>query len=404
MMKNYLSIKEAAEKWGVSKRRINQYCSEGRIPGAQKFGKSWAIPAEANKPGDPRKAPQETASISESTKQNAVLKNANLMPLMNTAFAPGHCLETVKAMDEGVQRDIALAEYYYFSGQPEKAAKVAEEYLVSSDIGARLSACLIYAYANLSIGQISKAKFALGELNASLAATEKQRPELRAASAFVSLTGAVLLHLPLPDKMPEVDSFLPMLPPGLRAFAMYVQAHYIYLKGDYELSAGLVEGTLAMGAASYPIPAIYLHLVAVMNYISLKKSDKAEAHLLAAWEMARPDDLIEGFGEHHGLLGAMLEAVIKPKWPKDFKRIIDITYRFSSGWRRVHNPITGHDVADDLTTTEFAIAMLAARDWTNQEIADHLQISSNTVKSHISKAMKKLNVETRKDLKQYMLK
>lgn len=326
------------------------------------------------------------------------------MPLMNTDFAPGHCLEAVKAMDEGVQRDIALAEYYYFSGQPEKAAKVAEEYLVSSDIGARLSACLIYAYANLSIGQISKAKFALGELNASLAATEKQRPELRAASAFVSLTGAVLLHLPLPDKMPEVESMLPMLPPGLRAFAMYVQAHYIYLKGDYELSAGIVEGSLAMGAASYPIPAIYLHLVAVMNYISLKKSDKAEAHLLAAWEMARPDDLIEGFGEHHGLLGAMLEAVIKPKWSKDFKRIIDITYRFSSGWRRVHNPITGHDVADDLTTTEFAIAMLAARDWTNQEIADHLQISANTVKSHISKAMKKLNIETRKDLKQYMLK
>ena len=402
-MKNYLSIKEAAEKWGVSERRINQYCSEGRIPGAQKFGKSWAIPAEANKPGDPRKAPHETASISESTKQNAVLKNANRMPLMNTDFAPGHCLEAVKAMDEGVQRDIALAEYYYFSGQAEKAAKVAEEYLVSPDIGARLSACLIYAYANLSIGQISKAKFALGELNASLAATEKQRPELRAASAFVSLTGAVLLHLPLPDKMPEVESMLPMLPLGLRAFVMYVQAHYIYLKGDYEHSAGIVEGTLAMDAARYPIPAIYLHLVAVMDYVSLKRTDRAEAHLLAAWEIARPDDLIEGFGEHHGLLGAMLEAIIKPKWPEDFKRIIDITYRFSSGWRRVHNPITGHDVADNLTTTEFAIAMLAARDWTNHEIAEHLNISVNTVKSHISKAMKKLNVGTRKALKQYML-
>ena len=44
-MKNYLSIREAAEKWGVSERRINQYCAEGRIPGVQRFGKSWAIPA-----------------------------------------------------------------------------------------------------------------------------------------------------------------------------------------------------------------------------------------------------------------------------------------------------------------------------------------------------------------------
>ena len=60
-------------------------------------------------------------------------------------------------------------------------------------------------------------------------------------------------------------------------------------------------------------------------------------------------------------------------------------------------------MADDLTTTEFAIAMLAARDWTNQEIAEHLNISANTVKSHVSEAMRKLNVETRKELKQYML-
>ena len=158
-----------------------------------------------------------------------------------------------------------------------------------------------------------------------------------------------------------------------------------------------------MGAASYPIPAIYLHLIAVMDSMSMKQTGRAEAHLLAAWETARPDDLIEGFGEHHGLLGAMLEAVIKPKWPEDFKRIIGITYRFSSGWRRVHNPMTGHDVADDLTTTEFAIAMLAARDWTTQEIAEHLNISANTVKTHINEAMRKLNVENRKGLKQYML-
>ena len=140
-----------------------------------------------------------------------------------------------------------------------------------------------------------------------------------------------------------------------------------------------------------------------MDYMSLKQTERAQSHLLSAWEMARPDDLIEGFGEHHGLLGAMLEAAIKPKWPEEFRRIIDITYRFSAGWRRVHNPLPGHDVADDLTTTEFAIAMLAARDWTTREIAEHLHISVNTAKKHISEAMRKLDVDNRKDLKQYML-
>ncbi len=402
-MKDYLSLREAAQKWGVSERRINQYCTEGRIAGAQRIGKAWAIPSNAQKPGDPRRMRQQGKIPPLQTPAGGRLNHANLMPLMNTAFVPGNCRAAALAMPPGPRRDIALAEYHYFSGQPEAAAKEAEVYLTSPDIGAKLSACLIYAYANLSLGRIPQARFALDELNAALASAGKESPEFRAAAAFVASAGAVLLHLPMPDKLPEIESFLPLLPPGLRAFALYVQAHYLYLKKEYSKSAGTVEATLAMGASAYPIPAIYLHLVAVMDYMSLKQSEQAQGHLLTAWEMARPDDLIEGFGEHHGLLGAMLEAVIKPKWPEDFKRIIDITYRFSSGWRRVHNPITGHDVADDLTTTEFAIAMLAARNWTTQEIAEHLNISVNTVKSHISEAMRKLNVRNRKSLKQYML-
>lgn len=403
MVKPFLSVREAAEKWNVSGRRVNQYCAEGRIPGAQKFGKLWAIPADAEKPKDPRRSRKEADSAPAEPLSGRVLNHENLMPLMNTAFAPGSCREAVESMSAGAQRDIALAEYYYFSGQPEAAAKAAQAYLTGADMGARLSACLLYAYSNLSIGQIARAKFALGELNASLSDAGEQSPQFRAAAAFVASAGAVLLHLPLPEEIPDTETFLPLLPPGLRAFSLYVQAHYLYLKEEYARSAGMVEAALAMGAAGYPIPAIYLHLVAVMDYMSLKQPDRARAHLLTAWEIARPDDLIEGFGEHHGLLGAMLEAVIKPKWPKDFKRIIEITYRFSSGWRRVHNPLTGHEVADDLPTTEFAVAMLAARNWTNQEIADHLHISANTVKRHISGAMKKLNVETRKELKQYML-
>ena len=402
-MKDFLSLREAAQKWGVSERRINQYCTEGRIAGAQRIGKAWAIPSNAQKPGDPRRMRQQGKIPPLQTSVGGRLNHANLMPLMNTAFVPGNCRAAALAMTPGPRRDIALAEYHYFSGQPEAAAKEAEVYLTSPDIGAKLSACLIYAYANLSLGRIPRARFALDELNAALASAGKESPEFRAAAAFVASAGAVLLHLPMPDKLPEIESFLPLLPPGLRAFALYVQAHYLYLKKEYSKSAGTVEATLAMGASAYPIPAIYLHLVAVMDYMSLKQSEQAQGHLLTAWEMARPDDLIEGFGEHHGLLGAMLEAVIKPKWPEDFKRIIDITYRFSSGWRRVHNPITGHDVADDLTTTEFAIAMLAARNWTTQEIAEHLNISVNTVKSHISEAMRQLNVRNRKSLKQYMI-
>ena len=52
---DYISAKEAAEKWGISKRRVQILCSEGRIKGAMKVGMVWVIPSMAVKPADNRK-------------------------------------------------------------------------------------------------------------------------------------------------------------------------------------------------------------------------------------------------------------------------------------------------------------------------------------------------------------
>ena len=396
----YITVRQAAEKWNISERLVQKYCAQGRIHGAQKLGACWRIPEEARKPEDLRRA-KALSSFTPSQEQGFAF--SGLMPLMNTAFQPGHCMESIEAMEAGSRRQLALGEYYYFSGRPEEAVREVEWYLGSEDAALRLSACLIYAYANLSIGKIQQAKYALAEVKKTLSNVGSTCRQLQAMEAFIATAASVLLHLPLPENLPSPHDYLPLLPPGLKTFALYVQAHYTYLQKDYGKSLGIVEATLAMQGELYPIPAIYLHLVAVMDHMSLRQPERAEKHLLAAWELARPDDLIESFGEHHGLLGGMLEAVIKKDWPEDFKRIIAITYRFSAGWRKVHNPVTGHDVADNLTTTEFAVAMLAARGWTNQEISQHMNISPNTVKRYVSTVLQKLNVNHRQALKKYML-
>ena len=54
MIEGYMSIKEAAEIWNVTPRRVQTYCVEGRIEGAAKLGREWAIPTSAEKPGDKR--------------------------------------------------------------------------------------------------------------------------------------------------------------------------------------------------------------------------------------------------------------------------------------------------------------------------------------------------------------
>lgn len=51
----YMTLKEASEKWGVPARRVNYYCAAGRIPGAVKMATIWLIPKQAEKPADGRR-------------------------------------------------------------------------------------------------------------------------------------------------------------------------------------------------------------------------------------------------------------------------------------------------------------------------------------------------------------
>lgn len=51
---DYMTLREASEKWGISTRQINYYCTEGRIPGTVKMAGVWLIPKDAEKPADGR--------------------------------------------------------------------------------------------------------------------------------------------------------------------------------------------------------------------------------------------------------------------------------------------------------------------------------------------------------------
>lgn len=46
----YLSAAEAAKKWKISERSVRNYCAKGRVEGAVLKGKTWKIPADAEKP------------------------------------------------------------------------------------------------------------------------------------------------------------------------------------------------------------------------------------------------------------------------------------------------------------------------------------------------------------------
>ena len=51
---DYMTLREASEKWGISTRQINYYCTEDRILGAVKMAGVWLNPKDAEKPADGR--------------------------------------------------------------------------------------------------------------------------------------------------------------------------------------------------------------------------------------------------------------------------------------------------------------------------------------------------------------
>lgn len=51
---DYITTRQAADKWGITERRVQVLCNQGKINGAVRLGWAWAIPQNAEKPIDGR--------------------------------------------------------------------------------------------------------------------------------------------------------------------------------------------------------------------------------------------------------------------------------------------------------------------------------------------------------------
>ena len=71
MIKGYLEVNEIAEKWNITTRRVQIMCADGLIPGAVKFGRSWAIPEDAERPADGRITTGEYKNWRKPTRNNS---------------------------------------------------------------------------------------------------------------------------------------------------------------------------------------------------------------------------------------------------------------------------------------------------------------------------------------------
>lgn len=86
-----------------------------------------------------------------------------VLPLLNSSFEPGRAREVVEGFVDVDLRNIARAELFYFTGQAEECCEITRGYLSSRVIELKLSACILYGYSNLTLGNVAAAKRGMWE-------------------------------------------------------------------------------------------------------------------------------------------------------------------------------------------------------------------------------------------------
>ena len=111
----FMTVQQAAVKWGISDRRVRTLCNDGKIPGAYRDGKSWKIPIDANKPDDGRyKSKGSTLDRIDSKKAEQY-----------AAFF--HLGKTIAAKSDGASVDIDDTELCLYYSNDRRVAPVIDE-------------------------------------------------------------------------------------------------------------------------------------------------------------------------------------------------------------------------------------------------------------------------------------
>ena len=225
------------------------------------------------------------------------------------------------------------------------------------------------------------------------------RERLRRAGQFFLLTAADMCEawcyalLGRPEYTPDwvVDSPAASLKGPAWASFLTVRDQVLLAWGDYAQLIASGEKQAAFFTETHAmLPSIYLHIQFAAAYLGLNRGEDARRELKQALALAIPDRLWLPFAENGPYIGELLG---RTKLPREARvPLLFMTDRFIRAREailREHFP----SVWDaGLTDRERKVADLAARRLSVREISEALQLSENTVKTHLRHIYNKLNI------------
>jgi excisionase family DNA binding protein len=392
-MMEYISVSEASEKWGVSLRQVQRLLADNRIPRAKKYGRSWMIPDDAEKPVDPRrerKLPEQSLS---SDLAYVIASTTVPMPVNH----PDAILDTI---DEDRLRLICEAELAYMRGDFRRTMQCYHK--TEGDDAARIRTCPAAIAAAISLGDYR----VYTEIDAYLKRFKKVGigngvavyAELSLATAAVSVIAPNMA----PDWLKEGN--LSGLAAQARQNALYLRAKYFQCMGQYETSLAVAQTVLALSVSEQGITPhdIYLRVMCAVAFHYLGRRGEAKRWLLDAMRLALPHGFITPFAELVTALGGLVEECLEQAYPDCHDDVIGQWKRTWKNWIAFHNQFTKDNITLMLTLREYHIALLVARRVPYAKIAEQYHISVGRLKNIMLGVYGKLLISGRDELQKYI--
>lgn len=402
---NYITVKEAAEKWGVTARRVQILCQEQRIKGAYRFGRSWMIPSGAVLPNARKRAEEPTLPM---PRKSPFLAMTNLY---NRVGGADECAEMLVNNPEA--HALFEAEIAYRRGDINKVYDRARYFLSSrSGFYAILGGGMLLAFCAMWRGDLELWNEAKRHILEAPHSSEEEREIISLSLAIIDSSVYDNKSYPVWFSTGNFEALPPDAHPAAKVFYvkyLYMAAHGIATK-QFKLEG--VEGLALMRIIPNAIeplitqavvdktvlPEILLRMSCAVAYHNSGMKEQAIAHIDKAVAMALKDKLYGTLTEYVRHFHGLLEDRIALVDPSALEIIRALYASYSIGWSALSGKIRNRFIATNLTEREREVAKLTAFGFKTHEIAGMLYLSESTIKQTVTRVLNKTGLVEKKDL------
>ena len=402
-----LTVKQAAEKWGVSTRRVQMLCKSGDINGAVLWERTWMIPDDAT-------LTKRSGSIKNDAKLDMPMpKKSPYLHMTDLYNTPGMADKVIEELKDNKEAQALFSSYIaYLRGEAESVYDNAKLFFESHSGpyavlggGLLLAACAVWRG---DIDMWNEAKKHMFEMPCN-GDSDRDIVSLAAAAADVEVCEIRVF--------PEwfTRGCFDILPadshPAARVYYIkyLTMVAYAVASKQYEIEGikGLalmrmlpntIEPMITQARVDRTvIPEIYLRLSCAVAYHNGGDDKHAIEHIDKAIALALPDRLYAVFMEYVRTLDRVLLDRIELIDPNAAAKIKELYKKYIVNWSKISGIVRNRTVAANLTVREREVAKLSAFGFTVREIAAKLYISESTVKQTIFNVIQKTGINDRSE-------